>query len=495
MKLIPSLLSMACFSLLLFSSCEKKDDVEEKIDTPLTDKEYVNKWIYEQMNEWYLWRDEMPKDKLLDFDIDSETFFGKLLYAHESRFDGLVFSHLESNHDNLPKASRADSGATESSLGFEYIPLRTNSTSYPVIFAVVYVHKGTNAATQGIKRGDVIFKVDGKTINTNNYNSILPKSATNYTFNITNYQDGKNFDLTITPTSNYEENPIYLDTIYIEGNKKIGYLVYNQYEFGNSSKRPYDVELAEKLTNFKNKGITDFILDLRYNGGGYVASAQALCSALVPNRDTKNIFEIKSYNSIKQAQFDALPENSFLKESYLYDYFVDEVLGTSNKTLATIPKLGDQINSLYIIATGNTASASELTINSLRAYRNIVLVGDTTTGKNIGGWALSKNNDARNTYVISPIIFKSYNKNKESDYSSGFSPNIKADDFEYLLSKGIKALGNKNETLLNAAISGITGVNSGTKTRSTDAKLTRLKGSSLDRKPNAYKLLEVKDLN
>lgn len=492
MKKRYSLLLMACISLVFFGSCEDKDD--DEVSPSLSDNEYVNKWIYEQMDEWYLWRDQMPNESKLNLDSNPETFFKSLLYANESRFAGHYFSRIESTHDNLPKSLRADSNSPSANLGFEYIPVRISDSGSSLALVVVYVHKRTNAASQGIKRGDVIFAVDGQSITVDNYTTLLSGSKSNYTLTINDYKEKKTIDLPITVTYDYQENPLFLDSIYVEGNRKIGYLVYNQYEFGNSSTRPYDVELAQKLASFQQKGVTDLILDLRYNLGGYVLSAQALCSALVPNRSSKNIFEIKSYNSIKQARFDALPDNNAEKVSYLYDYFVDNITGSGNKSLASIPKLGDQLDNLYILGTTNTASASELTINALKAYRRVVLVGETTTGKNLGGWALYKDEDVRNNYVIAPIIFKSYNKNKESNYSSGFLPDIEADDFEMLTDGGLRPLGDRNETLLNAAISGITGVRGRTTTRMSEVKYTKLPGSSLDRKFNAYKLLDTKEI-
>lgn len=494
MKVGYSLFLMACIGLAFFTSCEDKDDKEE--GTPLlSDNGYVNKWVYEQMDEWYLWRDQMPNERKLNRESDPETFFKSLLYPHESRFEGHYFSRIENSHDNLPTSSKADTNVPSSSLGFEYIPVRIGSTGSSLVLVVVYVHKKTNAATQGIKRGDVIVEVDGNPITVDNYTTLLSGSKNNYTLTINDYKEEKRLDLPITVTPSYEENPIYLDSIYVEGNRKIGYLVYNQYEFGNSSTRPYDVELVQKFTKFQQQGVTDLILDLRYNLGGYVASAQALCSALVPNRSSKNIFEIKSYNSIKQAKFDALPDNNAEKISYLYDYFVDNVTGSKGQSLASIPNLGDQLDNIYVLGTTNTASASELTINALRAYRSVVLVGETTTGKNLGGWALSKDGDVRNKYTITPIIFKSYNKNKESKYGAGFRPDIEADDFALLTNGGLKPLGDRNETLLNVAIASIKGIRTTVATGAGDVKYTKLPGSSLDRKFNAYKMLEIKEIN
>lgn len=491
MKSTRSLLLFAFMGLVIFGACKDKND-DDKKDSDISDNAYVNKWMYNQMDEWYLWRDQMPNESNVNWEASPETFFANLLYGKESRFEDTYFSTIESNHNNLPKTSASSVSAP--SLGFEYIPKYTDNSNTTVAFIVVYVHKQTNAEVQGLKRGHVILNVDGQTITPANYLTIMTGQSTRYTLNVRDYTLGKDVNLTITPTPNFTENPIYLDTIYTEGSKKIGYLVYNLFEFGSTSTRTYDVQLAKKLDNFRQKGITDLVLDLRYNPGGYVTSAQTLCSALVPNRSTRDIFNIKSYNSVKQAQIDAM--SSTTRNNYLYDYFVDNVTSSGGGVLTAIPKLGDQLNSLYVLGTVHTASASELIINALRAYRPVVLVGERTTGKNIGGWALYEDNDTRNTYAISPIIFKIYNKNNESDYASGMTPDIYADDFATLNSNGgIRPLGDRNETMLNVAIAAIMGRTPSVQTRSTGASFTKLPGSSIDRKRNAYKLLELKKMD
>lgn len=495
MKIRYSLLLMACISLIAFTSCEDKDDEDNNGggNSSLSDNEYVNKWIYEQMDEWYLWRDQMPNESKLNLDQDPTAFFNNLLYAREST-KGYTFSTIESTHDNMLKSASLDNNGVSSDLGFEYIPARTSLADSPIAFIVVYINKGTNVAAQGeLKRGDVIFKVDDQAITMNNYQTILYQNKSSYKLGFGNNLPAK----TITVTYNYEENPIFLDSIYVENNKKIGYLVYNSYKMGDKSSRVYDVQMAQILTKFRQQGVTDLVLDLRYNLGGYLESAKVLCSALVPNRSTKNVLQISGYNSVKQAQIEAM--STAAKNSYLYDYFTDNVVNfNTGGTLTSIPKLGDQLKNIYIIGTGNTASASEMTINALTPYikeagKKIVLVGETTMGKNVGSSPLSKDNDTRNTYVLHPISFKTYNKDKESNYDAGFDPDIDADDFELLFTQGgMKPLGDRNETMLNVAISSITGASRTRTAAVSTGNYKKLPGSSLEHKPTAYQLISNK---
>lgn len=496
MKTAYSLLLIVCTNLIFLNSC-KDNNNEGGATSPLSDNEYVNQWIYDEMNEWYLWREEIPNKSKLSFDSDPTVFFKSLLYNPESP-KGYTFSSIESTHENLLKSTSLANSTATTNLGFEYIPATTSHADYPFVFIVVYINKGTNVAAQGqLKRGDIIFKVDDKTITSENYRTILYQNKSTYKL-------GFNSSLpstTITVTNNYKESPVFMDSIYVENNRKIGYLVYNSYDMGDMSSRIYDVEVAKVLTKFQQQGVTDLILDLRYNLGGYVECAKAICSALVPNRNTKNILQISGYNSVKQAEIDAMPNNSATKIDYLYDYFVDNI--TDLKTggvLASIPKLGDQLTNIYVIGTGNTASASEMTINVLTPYlkeagKNIVLVGETTMGKNVGSSPRSKDNDSRNTYVLHPITFRTYNKNKESNYASGFTPDIAADDFDLLVAQGgLKPLGDRNETMLDAAISGITGTPRNRSASVSNIGYTKLKGSSLELKPTAYQLISSKEV-
>lgn len=493
----------------LFVACSD-DDNDDAATNPddttgtQSDNAYVNNWTYEKMDEWYLWRDEMPNKTSLNFESDPETFFSSLLYSNEwPKHPEYSFSRIESSHDDLLKTASLATSTTTSSIGFEYIATLTGITSYPVAFIVSFVYPQTDAKAKGLKRGDVIFTINKTAITQSNYSTILSGSSS-YTFYINNYGDNKNFDLTVTPTSNYEESPILADSIYTVGSHTIGYLAYNSFTPKDLIDREYDVQLLNILTNFRSKGVTDVVLDLRYNGGGYLSSAQALASALVPNLNSSNIMDIMNYNSVKQAEFDKLSDNNATKISYMYDYFATEISSSSGKKLADVPKLGSQLNNLYIIGTEETASASELIINALKPYyseasKTLKVVGETTVGKNVGSFAIYEDDDDRNSYVLWPISFKIYNKNKESDYSNGFTPDIVLDEFDYLTvaNVGWKELGDKNEVLLNAAIADITGTTTAKSAvlRSSSVLSLKVLGSSNDKKVLNKKLIHLRSID
>lgn len=487
---------------ILFSACSDNDDDEVDTDQ-ITDNQYVNNWIYEELADVYFWNYTMPSIGSLDLGMNPYDFFYKkdngVLYKYQTA-SGDRFSRIEGTHLNIPKSANLENTSTSADIGFEYMFLEfvnnTGSSTGEWAYLVLYIKKGSQAEKQGLKRGHVIRKVDDTGINSSNRFNLLAQNKGSYKLSIDDYEKQKQIELTINVTPNYKENPIYLDSIYTVNSQKIGYIVYNSYEAGGEVSKPYDVQLAGILKKFETKGVKNLILDLRYNGGGFVNSAKPLISALVPDRDTKQILEIKTYNPSIQAGLNELPDTDPEKRSLMYDYFVNEVTGKGGVTLAEVSHLGDQLDNLYVLTTGSTASASEMTINTLRPYmkkkgKQVIQIGERTLGKNVGSWAVYTNDDAKNTYVMWPIIFKSHNVDMESEYSEGFTPQIKVEDIAMLRQgQPLKNLGDKNETLLSAALSEITKTKSYTKPAKGSKEMNIIThGSSLEKKQNANLLL------
>ena len=121
----------------------------------------------------------------------------------------------------------------------------------------------------------------------------------------------------------------------------------------------------DRLSSMQSQGITDMVLDLRYNGGGAVSSAIALSSALVKDRSTDNILVTSEYNSIVH--------NSMRNQygaNYNNEYFIDKIEGTSYP----IPAMN--LPRLYVLVKDWTASASEFVINGLSPYMDVILIGN-----------------------------------------------------------------------------------------------------------------------
>jgi C-terminal processing protease CtpA/Prc len=223
----------------------------------------------------------------------------------------------------------------------------------------------------------------------------------------------------------YEENPILLDTVLALGDKKIGYLVYNMFAADNGDGSiSYEKELNNVFGQFKTAGINELILDLRYNGGGLISTAVALAS-MISGKTSSELFSVMQFNK---------PYGDYLDTNYpayTKDYFMDYLVrynasGTAIVERTAINKLAG-LTQLYVIATGNTASASELVINGLRPYMDVHIIGSTTYGKNVGSVTIYESDPVKqktNTWGMQPIVLKIANSVGFSDYGRGFTPTV-----------------------------------------------------------------------
>ena len=451
-----------------FTFCSDKDDdtntpkpnpdPEEKTENRVT-----NEWILEEMSDWYYWTEYIPAADKLDFELDPETFF----YNH------ILYDYLDSDGDGKGDrfswietytAAKAEKSAAKSDIGFDFLPVYADNARTKVVLIINYIKPKTQAEKDGLQRGYIINKVDNQAITPNNWFSILYQNKSKYDIeyatNAKNFSNGQFVKKELNVTPNYKDNPVLMDSIYEEfQGHKIGYLVFNTFGTANDINNLDDNKyLINRLARFEAEGITDLVIDLRYNGGGLVRTGVYLGSALVPNRNTKNICQKKRYNKGVQAQLEAMADGDPIKESWLYDRFVNNIVW-ENTTLNEIPKLGNKINTLCILTTNSTASCSEMIINCLKPYmqkngKNLFVVGERTVGKNVGSWTIEpENKDIK--WKLQPITFQAYNVDNKSEYSQGFTPDVNAADFE-MLGTGLLPLGDLNETLLQAATNKIT---------------------------------------
>lgn len=428
-------------------SCKNEDD--EK-DNPY---KYVNDWISESLNEVYYWNDKIPAKT--DKTLAPKDYFESLLYRYDKQTapDGDRFSWIQENYQDLLSSL---SGVSSNEIGFDYVLYLKEANSDKVIGEVTYVKKGTPAQTAGIKRGMWFNKINDTEITTSNYTTLLSTTSSkiklgtiqeNYnSSSFSGFSTGNDYEF--NTLSSYSDDPVYLDSVYTINNKKIGYLVYNFFSPDNGSdNQAYDLEMNNVFTKFKSAGITDLILDLRYNSGGYSTSGQRLASMIVPNLDVNNVYAYYEYNSILTAYY---------KEKYgaetMITRFTDGIT-SGNTVVAKISNVGNNLNRLYILTGQYTASASEQLINGLKPYMNVVLIGDTTYGKNVASTPIYVENDSKNKWGMEPIIAKFFNKNGQSDFTAGFAPDYRVDDTGI----GIYQLGDIRENLLYTALSGING--------------------------------------
>ncbi|MFV7235822.1 S41 family peptidase [Flavobacterium sp. ZB4R12] len=429
------LLFLAIFT---FQSCQDNDDVAAPVDLDIQD------FIWKGLNQYYLWQADVPN--LADDRFATQTELNAFLKGYpvpEDLFDALRvnssidrFSWIVDDYLELEGALQGTTKNDGVDFGLSYKPGSTTE-----IFGYVrYIISDSDAATKDIKRGDLFTAVNGTQLTISNYQSLL--GAENYTLNMADYNgttivsNGKTVALTKTVLS---ENPILINKMIESGSHKIGYLMYNGF-YAN-----YDNQLNEAFGSLKAQGITDLVLDLRYNGGGSVLTATRLAS-MITGQFTGEVFAKQQWNAKINAYFESESPES------LKNNFTDKI--------GTTPINSLNLTKIYILTTKSSASASELVINGLKPHINVVQIGDVTTGKNVGSVTLydsptfgTENRNPKHRYAMQPIVLKIVNSDGFGDYYNGLQPDYELK--ETLSTLGV--LGNTSEPLLSTAIGKITG--------------------------------------
>ena len=406
------------------------------------------------MNLWYFWQGDVPDlaDDRFSNDADytdfleseanpEDFFFNKLLFA-DDRFSFLSDDYVELTQ-NLSGISRSN--------GLEF-GLFLFSDSDDIFGYVRYIVPNSDAATKNIARGELFTGVDGQTLNITNYTDLLFGDNATYVLNMADISgetitpNGK--EVTLTKEENLVENPVFIVKSFEVSGQTIGYLMYNAFT------NEFDTELNNAFGQLKSENVTDLILDLRYNSGGSVNSSRLL-SSMIYGPNTDELYIRQRWNDKIQAAFD---------DSDLEDYFANQLdNGTALNTL--------NLDRVYILTTGSTASASELVINGLDPYIDVITIGTATTGKNEFSLTMVDDPDREgapfiytpsrenqinpdNSWAIQPLVGRNENAAGFSDYTNGLPPDIELD--EDLENLGV--LGEINEPLLARAIQEITGV-------------------------------------
>lgn len=442
--------------VILFFGCNS--------DEPLSENEHVNKWILENMEFYYLWNSDIPNGP--NKSQEPDVFFESLL-SEEDRF-----SWIQDNYQELLNSLQG----VNKEAGYEFKLYRESTDSENVIAQVMYIKAGSPVATKDLRRGDVITHINGELMTLSNYQSLLGLIDENH--NIT-YKRNNGSDIFVDmgtlslTTVEFAENPNFFHTVLDYPNHKIGYYVYNFFASGPTQESvQYLNEMNQIFADFQTAGITDLILDLRYNSGGSEGATIRLASLIGNGVDDTKTFVRRQYNHELE---EAIVNDPGLGSEFLVKKF-------ENRT----ENVGNQISGkVYVLTGSRTASASELLINGLRPYMSqVFIIGDTTIGKNVGSISLYEPNDPKNTWGMQPIVVKSYNSLNQSDYSDGFIPDV-ADKDNSLF---ILPLGDPEENLLGMAIAEITG--SGGRRGISEKKSTlEMIGSSGDRRRGGFNLL------
>jgi len=435
----------------LVISCDKNDDGLNPTSGDVT----VQNFMWQAMNEWYFWQEDVA-------DLSDDRFSNNQEYTEYLQASGDPENFIESlrfsedrftfYNEDFEVLLNSLSGIRKSNgLQTFSVDLLSDDSNENRFLFVRNVIPGSDAANQGIKRGDVFYGVDGVQFTSQNISDLL--SPDTYTLNkgeldvLNRLVNTTDEEITITKEENFLEPPIRLSTTLDINGTKIGYLLYQRF---NSD---FNEELNDVFGQFIADGVTELVLDMRYNPGGSVNTSRLLAS-MIYGTNTNDLYIKQRWNDKQQERF---------SDSQLEDFF-------ANQIRSGVPLNSLNLNRVFVLATGSSASASELVINGLNPYIDVIHIGTTTRGKNEFSISLVDDPDNRysyspsredninpdNKWIIQPLVGRNENSAGFIDYTAGFSPDfeLREDVFD------LGTFGNPDEPLLARAIDEITGVSS-----------------------------------
>ena len=440
----------------------------------------LKEWMVDYMKEIYLWNEAMA-DVTPDYTLSYDAFLTKILEDiaaqgdinhDDGHWENGVRQYFYSNIQRYEKNDATTASVTRSTRemteGTGITNVYVSLLMQRCIFILGGVSPSSPAGQAGLKRGDVIVEVDGEPIGATEtqyneaFNRIVYPSG-QVTVSVLDASGSSSTEITYCSAS-YEDNPVWKYDVIPAGDAKVGYLCYDSFN------RYYDDELLEVFDLFKAQGVDELLLDLRYNGGGYVVSSTMLATFVAGTAHKGEIYMRPIYNAERMA-------SSSQSEAYRIG-----IAGSGDDAYDKIAVALDfslGLERVYVLCSGSTASASELLINGLRGLGiEVRLIGARTNGKNVGMEGLTKT-FGEYEYDFSPITFYSENAEGFSDYGDGFIPDVEA--VEGALP--IADWGDPEDGLLALALEWIeTGVQPAARTRSSTATAPRRTGLSVPHK-------------
>ena len=393
--------------IMIMASCTKEDVIENGTDPQtvnVADRIKDSVLLFSQ--DIYLWNSQIPSTfNPRNFSDPDKVMSAIRNYSQEPGFtqpvDRWSFAVKQDEWDDISAGVTQDFGLSV----FFYAEgdLRVKS-----------VEKRSPAARAGIRRGWRVAKLNGNANISNNNAEFIIQQVFNSKSTLFTFvkPDGNTVDVQLT-AGTYQENPVFLDTVYSTGGKKAGYFVFNSF-LGDTTQIYNDFQRI--FSRFSQEGVSDIIIDLRYNGGGYVTVQNKLANYLVPAAGNGNLMMKQEFNT-NNKQYNS--STRFSK------------IGSLN------------LDRLFFIVSNNTASASELLINNLKPYLDVKLVGPSNTyGKPVGYFPIPVDN-----WYIFPVSFRTTNKNGEGSYFNGIALDKQVGD-------GLnKDWGDKDEAALSSILS------------------------------------------
>jgi C-terminal processing protease CtpA/Prc len=398
------------FLSISFSCFEDNDD-------SISNSSEIKDFVWKGMNYAYLYKENVTdlannrfsnsseyQSYLNDFETP-EDLFQSIIYDRQNvdRFSWITNDYiaLEEQFNGVTTTNGAE-------FNFYYVPGSTTN-----IFGIIrLVLPESNASSSSISRGQVFNKIDDQILSANNLQTLLASES--YTIGMATYNNNGTEDIdddSITNTSEtvtltktiYYENPIFKTDVFNLDGENVAYLMYNGFI------SEFDDQLNNAFGEFQTQNIQHLVLDLRYNPGGSVNSASVLGSMITGF--SEGIFAKLQYN------------NDLQNNNSNYNFSSNLTQGGSINSLG--------LSKVYVLTSGSSASASEMIINSLSAYIDVVQIGTKTVGKSQASTTIYdsptfQRNGANSghLYALQPLVAITVNKDDIVVPSTGLIPDI-----------------------------------------------------------------------
>lgn len=335
-------------------------------------------FVLDAMRDVYYWNDLLPESVDLDAYATPEALLEDLIAVQP--LDN--FSYI----DLLATDSQFFNEGQYEGFGF------SSRFESPDDLRLLSVFSGSPAADAGFVRGQRIVMLNGRTVADIEANEGVGELFALASLEFTvRRPDDTEFVVTV------DKNLVTIDpvpvtrTIDLPGGNSVGYLLLTSF-IGTAH-----ATFATVFADFAEAGVTDVIVDLRYNGGGRVDTAELLGDYLGGVANSGMVFSKTQFND----------NNSLSNRTALFEQ----------------PAASINLSSLVVIATDRTASASELVTNSMFPYANVSIVGSPTLGKPVGQLGIQFCDK-----ILRPTAFETLNANDEGGYFGGLPANCPVAD-------------------------------------------------------------------
>lgn len=415
------------------AGCSKSDNPDDELTEEQRLVQKACKFVYDYTSEAYLWNEFIPAGITYKSAPTPGELFELMRYKELDKWSYVT--------DNSQEAMDEFQGVS-TTYGYSLAFGRFSNMPENLFAVVQFVYEGSPAAKCGLERGDIILYMNGSRLTEENYMQLYYSQSVEIGMG----RVGTSGAIEDTGVSHQlaavkmYEDPVVAHSVLDAGGKKVGYLYYAGF-YAESHPR-----LVEVFKEFQSAGVSELILDLRYNLGGNAETPPYLASLFAPAEAVrgKKVFLTQTWNDLYM--------NYYRQQKYDMNIYFESAIPVNLN-----------LDRVFVLTTGSTASASEATISGLIPYMDVVMIGTPTYGKYCGAALLiptdsqGKEDKEISNWLLSLVVYKFVNTQGLTEFKDGIAPDYAVEDSGLLM--GIP-LGDAADPMISKALSIIGGTKS-----------------------------------